>query len=657
MLGLPHMRTDAAKADSSPVVAEPPSTSNFAMDTREGRVGNAFACERCRKHKVRCVPSDTASLCQRCQKARVECIEHVARRRPAKSRGDGHRSDSHTPNRTREFDKKLDKLSAIVASMEPSGSPSSLPLIATLPSQRSDGSQHTPTPAPAPAPAATQLAPAPTVLKTPILPAPDLSSADCLSFWDSINDTMACVGRLDPLIRSIGLGHMQMLLEIYRVMVDSFPFVPLPKDFSCQDLIRQRPMLMFAVLTVSSYDSVRLQMTLSRELRKVFMVKVMSGSKSLDLLQGLLVFIAWHHHYMEVQSISIPMLLQICLGMTHDLGLEKEANAIRSPLHKNNSRDREMKRTYLGCYFLVSNIGTMNSANPRPSSFPSTLRAYASEIASAWEYKSDVVLPILIDICQYMEDVEETLRDQPEQALIARSQVKRLRDKWESIQAASKLQAKDFKSLQWLLHAAQMRLYRRASSLELADRETPWVNGFRLSSQVNCLRSIETFLDNSTRLSTSQYESVSIVDWLNLASAMTNLSQLALQTPPLPGWDPAELQIANTFEYFRDQLCSRIPHPRDASDTNHDIFERFRRTTALMKTVLRDPSGRASPNSSTFELATGSGRTVSLLQDLPSLKPDGVANGTERLPSLRHINSSFDISKSDFHWRFLMDAN
>ncbi|KAI8938400.1 hypothetical protein NX059_004296 [Plenodomus lindquistii] len=651
MLGLPHMRADAAKADTSPV-SEPRSSSSFAMDTREGRVGNAFACERCRKHKVRCVPSDTANLCQRCQKARVECIEHVARRRPAKSRSDGQRSDSHTPNRTREFDKKLDKLSAIVASMGPSEPPSNLPSIATLPSQPSDGAQHTPTPIPT----ATQIAPAPVVLKTPILPVPDLKPNDSLSFWDSINETMACIGRLDPVIRTISLAHMQMLLETYRVMVDAFPFVPLPKECSCQDLIHQRPMLMLAVLTVSSHDSARLQTTLSREFRKIIMIKVMNGDKSLDLLQSLLVFIAWHHHYMEVQSVSIPMLLQICMGMAHDLGLEREADTIRSPLHRDSPREREVKRTYLGCCFLVSTIGMMNQVKSRSSSLSSTLRAHASEIASYWEHKSDAVLPIFIDICQYMEDVEETFRDPHEQALVARSQVKRLCEKWESIQAASKLQAQDFKSLQWLLLAARIRLYRTAATVDLSDRETSWVNGFKLSLQVNGLRSIETFLDNSTQMPSSQYASVSIVDWLNLASALTGLSQLVLQTLPLPGWDPNELQIVNTFEYFRDQLCSRMPHPRDAPDGNNDVFERFRRTTAVMKTALRDPTGRGSPNGGTFELATGAGRTVSLLQDLPSLKPNGVANGPERLPSLRHINPSFDISKSDFPWKFLTGA-
>jgi hypothetical protein len=43
-----------------------------------------------------------------------------------------------------------------------------------------------------------------------------------------------------------------------------------------------------------------------------------------------------------------------------------------------------------------------------------------------------------------MEDVEETFRNQSEQAVVVRTQVKRLSDKWDNIRLASKLQANDF---------------------------------------------------------------------------------------------------------------------------------------------------------------------------------------------------------------------
>jgi hypothetical protein len=259
-----------------------------------------------------------------------------------------------------------------------------------------------------------------------------------------MNDTLSCLGRLDPVIRSISLVHMQMLLDAYRSMVDFFPFVSLPKDCRCQDLLQHRPMLMFAVLTVSSYDSVLLQSTLSSEFRKIVMVRIMKGEKSLDLLQGLMVFIAWHHHYMDAQAVSVPMLLQLCLGIANDLGLDSIWRTSRSLLQKEDPRDREAKRAYLGCYYLSSNISWMQSGKAHPMTYTSTLRTYASELASVWETKSDAVLPILMDVCQYLEDVGETFCGQSEQALVVRTQVKRLSDKWENIHLASKLQANDF---------------------------------------------------------------------------------------------------------------------------------------------------------------------------------------------------------------------
>lgn len=340
----------------------------------------------------------------------------------------------------RDFDKKLDKISAIVATMAPvSVLQPALPSVTTVPSQLPETAQRATPPAPA-----VPVKDSPPAAHAPVLPAHVSHGEDSMSFWASINDTLSCLGRLDPVIRSISFLHMQILVDTYRTMADYFPFVTLPKDCSCRDLLQQRPMLMFAVLTVASYDSVLLQLTLSREFRKVVTVKIMNGEKSLDLLQGLLVFIAWHHHYMDAQAVSIPMLLQICAGIAGDLGLDSLSTSIRNPLHRDDPRDREAKRAYLGCYYLASNIGLTEPGKARCMPYASALRGYASELASSWEHKSDAILPILIDICQFTEDVQETFAGQTEQALIARTQVKRLSAKWDSICLASKLQASDF---------------------------------------------------------------------------------------------------------------------------------------------------------------------------------------------------------------------
>jgi hypothetical protein len=390
----------------------------------------------------RLVARSSPNTCPSCLKAGVGCVEHIARRRPAKPK-----TDAQTPSKMRDFDKKLDKLSAIVATMAPvSANQLALPPVTTLPSVSTLSShvseqsrlQRTPTPVSVAPPAST---PQPTKASAFTESASTIESST--SFWEAINDSLSCLGRLDPVIRSISVIHMQMLLDTYRTMADLFPFVTLPQGLSCRELLQQRPMLMFAVLTVASYDSVLLQLTLSREFRKVVTVKIMNGEKSLDLLQGLLVFIAWHHHYMDSQAVSIPMLCQLCIGIAGGLGLDSVSTSRPSSSYE-ESKERESKRAYLGCYYLVSNIGLTEPSKPRCMSYSSTLRTYASDLASAWEQKSDAILPALLDTCHFMEDVNETFCNASEQALIARSQVKRLSGKWDSIRNASKMQANEF---------------------------------------------------------------------------------------------------------------------------------------------------------------------------------------------------------------------
>lgn len=260
-----------------------------------------------------------------------------------------------------------------------------------------------------------------------------------------MNDALSGLGRLDPVIRSISIIHMQSLLDTYRSMADYFPFVLLPRECFCGDLIQQRPMFLFAVLTAASSESFQLQISLSREFRKVVMGRIMGGEKSLDLLQGLLVFIAWHHHYMDANAASVHLLLQICVGIASDLGLDKIPSSTQSPTHKDDAWNREAKRAYLGCYYLASSLNSLETGRARSLSHSSTLQIFARDIAETWEYRSDAIVPILIDTCQFLEDIEETFGSQPVPASVAKAQLKRLNEKWDHMQAATKAQANEYR--------------------------------------------------------------------------------------------------------------------------------------------------------------------------------------------------------------------
>lgn len=79
-----------------------------------------------------------------------------------------------------------------------------------------------------------------------------------------------------------------------RKLAPHFPFVLVPCDRPATDLARERPVLTLAVLAAASHDSVKLQRALSDMLGVLISSSLAHGTfATLDMLQGLLVNIAW----------------------------------------------------------------------------------------------------------------------------------------------------------------------------------------------------------------------------------------------------------------------------------------------------------------------------------------------------------------------------
>ncbi|KAJ5790482.1 uncharacterized protein N7518_007493 [Penicillium psychrosexuale] len=73
-----------------------------------------------------------------------------------------------------------------------------------------------------------------------------------------------------------------------------FPFVVVPPDVSFKQLHQEKPFLCLAILASASYENMPLQRALGDEVKKVVASRmVIGGEISFELLQGLLVFLAW----------------------------------------------------------------------------------------------------------------------------------------------------------------------------------------------------------------------------------------------------------------------------------------------------------------------------------------------------------------------------
>jgi hypothetical protein len=85
-----------------------------------------------------------------------------------------------------------------------------------------------------------------------------------------------------------------LLLEFRTSMAHQFPFVVVPPEATSESLRAERPMLWKAILTAASCLKPSQQEAMGLELVEEFSTRLLlKGEKSLDLLQSILIYLAW----------------------------------------------------------------------------------------------------------------------------------------------------------------------------------------------------------------------------------------------------------------------------------------------------------------------------------------------------------------------------
>ena len=85
------------------------------------------------------------------------------------------------------------------------------------------------------------------------------------------------------------------LLEQYKQIDTHFPFIQLQRVSNVNELRQKSPFLLLAILITPTRELRGLHSVLDKELREQISKRVfVEGEKSIDLLQGLLVYLAWY---------------------------------------------------------------------------------------------------------------------------------------------------------------------------------------------------------------------------------------------------------------------------------------------------------------------------------------------------------------------------
>lgn len=94
--------------------------------------------------------------------------------------------------------------------------------------------------------------------------------------------------------RKVTLDQAEGLLSSFRGMAPFFPFVQIPPDATVPSLSRTSPFMLLAILTAASIRDPPLYHQLDHEFKRILSTKVIiEGRKSLDFVQGILVYVAW----------------------------------------------------------------------------------------------------------------------------------------------------------------------------------------------------------------------------------------------------------------------------------------------------------------------------------------------------------------------------
>lgn len=382
------------------------------------------------------------------------------------------------------------------------------------------------------------------------------------------------------------------LLDHYRVqMMPYFPFVVIPEGVDVHALRSAKPFLFKAIITSASYSNLTRQIALGKEVVAYFSEHLLlKGEKSLDLLQGLLIFIAWYHPHLFANP-QLTNLLQLSVALLVDLGLNKSGTtaseklrleilamkAAHGPAAVPKQLRLDEQRALLGCFYLTNIVSTCFKKIDGMQ-YHAHIESCRQALIDAAEYPSDRYLNELVRIQVAVQDISSSLpAEEHGQGWSAPLElyVKSLRSKLDGVRQSLPKELQTDQYLQMHFTSAEVFLF------EIGLKDIPREPGFgrhstrRIDILWSCLCATKRFLDiylNLPREVDFKLPFITLAQFICTIIALANLSTFEGED-----WD---LKYVRDFIDFNDvlaQLCTRWETASAMSAVDNDLFARWSR--------------------------------------------------------------------------------
>ncbi|CZT11660.1 related to cercosporin resistance protein [Rhynchosporium agropyri] len=398
----------------------------------------------------------------------------------------------------------------------------------------------------------------------------------------------------------IGLNEVEDALRLFRSKQNTFPFVVIPVNLSMDSLRRQRPFLFLAIMCCAKEHNAKLQQHIELELKDNLSRRILvNGEKSLDLLQGILIYLTWYHLYFHPDREQIYQLSQMAVAMAVDLGLDKPVRPAPKGLSASNnmpfitshplpSADIEGMRAFLGCYFLTTSICQV-LRKPSNMKHNERLKYCTRTVEDSGTAQTDYLIPYMLRIRQLSEEVNQAFNyDSNEELpqldpirieLLGRAFERQLdymedsfpQEIWDN--ASIKM---SFHHLR--IHVNEVGFHAGATAeVDLISRlaASSWYHSAsRNDCLMRCLKATKTYLDHFLLLSDIEISNLVTVDLLQTVYAALILVSFStgLDAPTL---DQHKVRRAANISYCFDAISSRFAHLISMQDPAANVYMQY----------------------------------------------------------------------------------
>ncbi|KAI1616289.1 hypothetical protein EDD37DRAFT_84686 [Exophiala viscosa] len=573
------------------------------MSTVAGRIKKVErACKPCRDLKVRCLPCvERDDICQKCKRSGARCVLEDPKPRKKRKTNNDRGSVLALQAKVAELKAQLEERKASSQGDTATG-PSNVPLVGTA--------------------------------NTATICSDDSRSQDAMPDWSQYpsNAQDSCDGHcpssksvVGELLRSGQLMQTAAAsyLSGYRHMCTYFPFVILADDASIEQLMHSQPFSLHAILVVSSGDNEDLQTTLEKSFREELLRAVMfDGKNNIDLLQALVVYLAWYHFFYIPMKQQFYQILQIAIGMCIDMKLDRppeRATARKMGLEESHEDDnllgdtsseqyysKAARRAYIGCY-CISTAASWVWCKPNNFPYNDYLVQCARSLSDDPENATDaMILPLLQTQVlgnEYHKAYLHANFAQP--SALSESTMAAFQAKMEDNQSTtpSECWPVDLARLYAASYGHEMDLLNpcvdRAHSPTRSDETMPLTSS-RRDCLTYCLHSAAKLYETFLSLPYEEYAKLSVLQWWAIVCDTAYLYRLCLGIPQLPEWDVADAREVAKLEIYLDLLCYRLvsatgstlekPTGRDLYSLLCPIFTNVKRSYERLKELPKTMS-------------------------------------------------------------------